>query len=325
LYWYSNYDTKGVMKRAVDPLVSNLSGAIARTNPLEGGPEFEAMFNHGVISTTKSHHLSILMDRGDYEVDEALSVLDWSMDDIREPGIFLPDTRAFDSFHRSKMDDFRDEARTDLTIEVKRLKSIVDIVMTGYMVGDQEEADTQADQIQADIREASDQYTGPTSEMCIKEDDHEGLKQYTDQSNAQAVRCMERDALNSGVRMNAAEFVATMLNITHVLDPERPSELWKVWVSAIENTIDRIWRDAVKPDPPISKLIADRSAFKNMKDMLEDTYRQEEETARARWALMQPAFLTKQFNDAPIMTGSDRSEETIAWRISQGITSNGDS
>jgi len=306
--------------RDVDPLVSNLSGKVARTNPLEGGPEFEAMFQDGIISTTKSHHLSILMDKGDHDVHEALSLLGWTMDDIREPGIFLPDERAFYRMRHEFEDRIIEQEQDNLRVEVRRHQGIIDVVMTGFVVEDQDDADMRADQKQEEIKKAEEEYMGPSEYRYAKND--EEIEVWLKHGNEQAILCMARDALRSGVWITGDEFARIMLEGTNVLQPEYPSELAKTWISAVNYTIEDAWRDAVLPEITVGEMVLGRAAYEGMKRSVDNTYARAKEIADGKWALIKPAFLVQRFDESPLITGSNKSEETTAWIAGRVATSN---
>lgn len=297
-----------------DVMVSTLSTKTARNNPLEGGPEFEAMFRNGVISTTKSHHLSRLMDIGDYDVDEALGLLGWTMDDIAEPGIFLEDDGQFERYKRKFIEGVQEDETDGLKIEVRRLQRIATEVIEGcFKLDDPDAAREHAETIQAEISEASN----VERDRPRIEDEDEEAAYKLQYGNEQAIRCMERDAYYSGYRVTAAEFLKVMFGETRVLDEEDPSVLAANWINAARWVIERRWSEAVKPNIPIDEIILEEDDLRDYIQDLDKTYDRAMEVAEARWALIEPAFLTHTYKESPLATGSDRSEEALAERAAR--------
>ena len=290
-------------------LDSHVSGKIARTNPLGNGPEYEALFNGGVIATTKSTYASRLMEHHVIDPDEALALLGYDSSDLEDPEIYFEDPSAFYDFKHRTIDQFREEASKDLNVEVRRLRDIVDIVMSGYTVDDPDEARRRSYEIQDDIEDADKSYVTP------KFDDLDALHP-EDFRQQQSIRVMERDALHSGVRVELTEFVATMLSC-NVLDEEFGSELGAVWIRAIDLTVDDFWRDNVRPEFSIDQMVAGRELFERMKRYLGDTYYHANDVAKQRWEEIEPAFVTNTISDHPLLTGTDRSEATTTWLETQ--------
>ncbi|MBP9738883.1 hypothetical protein KBD20_04295 [Candidatus Saccharibacteria bacterium] len=277
-------------------LASYVSGSIARKNPLEGGPRLEAALDgSGVIADTWGGYATRLMDLYDIEPEEAIALLELTPAHMRDSDIHFQSGRGFGDFEYHTKQRYIEAATKDLIPEVLRMQNTVDTVMSGYVLSNTVEAKNQAEDIQLEIDIASEE--GRLLEFGSAERD-----QY---NRDQDFRCMKRDALYSGVSIQLDEFVRTMLE-TNILDPEYPSELWKVWITALDHAVDYFWRDSAKPDLKISEMVAGRSIFIDFKSSLSDTYAVATEISEARWKVIEPIFRADLIHDISLVAGTEQ-------------------
>lgn len=290
-------------------LESHVSGSIARTNPLENTPEMQAiMGGTRIIASTMGDFATRLMDHLDCDPAEAIYLLGVSDESLADPHIFFQGGRGFDSFESHWRRQFEQVFQKDLTVELQRLEGIVDTVMSGYLVDDTEQAKQQAEAIQEEIsEELSRRRNLPTNELSGADEAELEQKQ-----NEMAIKCMKRDALNSGVYIGVDEFVRVMLS-THVIDPEIGSEMGAQWVEAILDAVDAHWREAVRPDITVGEMVGGRELFTTMKSNLSSgmsqlSYRYTDDL----WEKISPIFFARKLEDIALINGSDRSEEALA-------------
>lgn len=276
-------------------LGSYVSGKIARSNPLEGGREFDAAADgSGVKANTWGGYATELMDLYDLEPQEAIDLLGLTPEQMRDPHVHFQRGNWFYAFKNSMINKYEEDARKDLLVEARRLIDVVDIVMNGYRLPDIAEANARAEEIQDDMDDESRRIR----ELARRETEEERQEQ--------DIRCMDRDAHYSGVRISVDEFVAVMLS-TNVLSEEHPSELAQIWISALSDAVEYFWIENARPDFEIGKMIAGRDIFETFKSNLKDVHRLSYEYAQARWKVVEPVFIAdaRSLRELALVTGQE--------------------
>ncbi len=272
------------MTRHHNPLISHLSGRVARTVPVEQSPEFEAMMGDGIVRSTWGDYATKAMDMYDLEPGQALALLGITNDDIADSTTHFENYMEYENFSLGRKRRFYDEAKEEFGIEADRLCGVVDVVMSGYALPDMSAANEIADSIQEQISEA--------------DRSEEGYE------NQQTIRCMDRDAHASGVRVTLDEFVRVMLGATNVLDEEIGSEFKAQWVCAVNEAVEDIWRDYTHPEATLREMFAGKEIFMIMKSRLRSLISaQARQASEARWQLLEPIFTTGRIEDSPLFTG----------------------
>jgi hypothetical protein len=264
-------------------LDSFVSGGIARRNPIEHTPEFEAALSGStIIPDTWGGYATRLMDLYDLEPSEAIAILGLTREQMADPEIkFGPQ-----AYHRSPYSffvhgRFYEEAQKDLKVEARRLRSVVDIVMSGYVLVDTVVANEEADKIQTKI---------------------ESRELSSDEMN---LACAERDASYSGVRISLDEFVATMLSV-NAISGEEPSELAQLWVRSVKEVVEDICRKYVIDEESIVKnIVLGRDAFTEMKGGLNPS-QEALEAAEDRWDFIKPVFTARPLREFSLLAGTEK-------------------
>lgn len=162
----------------------------------------------------------------------------------------------------------------DLDIEVNRLTSIVDAIVSGWKI-DKDIAEREADQIQ-DIIESEDE---AITELEL------------------AALCCKRDAISDGINMHFETFAETMLSC-NVLDEEFPSELAQGWVSGVNKSLQEALREyffdidirLLKPN----EVFVSRSMIAAMKvEVRALAHSMAQKKAEEDWEKIEPVFLIK--------------------------------
>lgn len=282
----------------VNRLESHVSGSVARTNPMEQSPANQAALEgRPNIADTWGGYATRLMDHHDIDPYEAVEALGITREHLADPEVIFTDPNSYRAFMHSRTDAYRDEAKRDLGVEVNRLRDIVDEVMKGYVIDPSEHPTP--DEIQAEINEK-----GERIHQIPEGDEHDRAEVEIDKL------VMERDALESGVRITVDEFVATML-ATNVLNEEHPSELASVWIGALSDAVKYFWQDysymrVDGEEPSLSQLVAGREIFTNFRNFLGDTHKEADAIAKERWAYIEPAFKAPAFTDLPLIAGTEK-------------------
>src|SRR5690606_35090476 len=110
-------------------LDSFVSGKIARTNPLEGGPAYDAAIEgRPNIADTWGGYVTRLMDYHDLSPEDAIAALGVTKEQLADPDVQFTTAESYEDFKYWQKEKYSQEAKIDLDIEVKRLISIVDEV-----------------------------------------------------------------------------------------------------------------------------------------------------------------------------------------------------
>lgn len=261
---------------------SFVSGRIARSNPIEQTPEFEAALSGSdFIPDTWGGYATRLMDARDLEPTEAIAALGLEPWQMADPDIhFVRGSWQSNPYSYFVNGKFYDDALEDLNKESDRLRNIVDVVMSGYVLEDSVAADEEADRIQSKIE---------SKELSSDEMD---------------LACAERDALYSGVRIGLDEFVATTLSVNAV-SGEEPSELAQLWVRAVKETVEDVCSDYFIDEEAIVKdIVLGRSAFVAMKRGLHPS-NEAMEAAQNRWDFVSPAFKARPLQEFSLIAGNE--------------------
>lgn len=286
-------------RRKLDSFVSN---RIARTNPLEGGPAFEAWQNGTpIMASTWGDYASCLAeqlpDGCDTSLDTILRMLCIGRDELRDPTIhFGVDSEyEFSDYETHFRKITHQEASDYYAPEVARLQMTLDTILQGYRVNDQAEADKQADKLQDEIDLASEKFrkiNSPTKEQEI------------DYDNKQNARCMQRDALRSGIVIPLAEFVDTMLQVNLIHDGDFKSELAHVWVRSLSSALQNFHHEySYASEMPASSIVVGREMFTAMRNGLEHLWPEQEAHRKQRWQDIEPIFITNRIEKHPLVTG----------------------
>lgn len=261
-------------------LDSFVSGRIARTNPIEHTPEFEAALNgHDFVPDTWGGYATRLMDYHDLEPAEAIAALRLTSEQLSDPDILFTTDSYYDP-RQYYLKLFHKEALSDFEVEARRLRGVVDLVMTAYLVGDEKAASEQADQLQAQI-----------SNRELEEDKID-------------LACARRDSLISGVQISMDEFVQTMLG-ANVIDEEHPSELATQWIQSIKDVVEDTCREYfLDEEVKASDIVLGREAFTFMKRLLspgEEAYR----VADENWNYIKPVFIARPLKEFSLIAGTE--------------------
>lgn len=284
-------------QRRLDSYVSN---GIARTNPLEGGPAFEAWQNGtNIMASTWGDYTSRLAEQlaDDIPLDGLLGKLCISRAELEDPTVhFGPKSGwEFDNY-RSYFDRVsQKEALNYYTPEIKRLQMTLDAILEGYKVPDEAAAREEAERIQDEIVEADRSFVDDSS---TSDEEHEA------HLFAQAERCMKRDALHSGVVIPIDEFVSTMLSVNLIQEGDFKSELAQAWVRSLGNSIDYFLKDYdYAADIPANRVVLGRDAFMWMRSDLDHIWPEQEAHRKQRWEEVKPVFITHYIQEHPLITG----------------------
>lgn len=281
-------------------LDSYVSYGIARTNPLEGGPAFEAWQNGtNVMASTWGDYTSRLAEQleDDIPLEGLLGKLCIGRSELEDPTVHFGPRRdwEFDDYMGQFQRVTHKEALEYYTPEIKRLQMTLDAILEGYKVPDVVAAREEAGRIQAEIAEAEDLFDDDSSTSDDEREAH---------LFAQTERCMNRDALDSGVTIPIDEFVSTMLSVNPVQDGDFKSDLAKVWVRALNNAVDSFLNDwNYAADIPASRVVLGRDTFMVMRIGLAHIWREQEAHRKQRWEEVKPVFITNYIQEHPLITG----------------------
>lgn len=262
-------------------LDSFVSGRIARTNPIEKTPEFEAALNGSeFIPDTWGGYATRLMDMRDLEPGESIAALGLTGEQLADPEIQF----TFDSYDNPRdfyVNKFYTEALKDLEVEARRLRGIVDVVMSGSMYDDLDAALVESELIQSEIDDGK------------YEDDEMDLA------------CTARDALDSGVEIAMDEFVVEMLS-TNVLNDEYPSELARLWIQTIKDVVEDVCEEyRLDEEVKAHYVVLGRDAFIKMKAWLKP-YELARDVAEERWDYLKPVFTARALGEFSLLAGNER-------------------
>ncbi|MCA9341517.1 hypothetical protein KC952_03215 [Candidatus Saccharibacteria bacterium] len=283
-------------------LDSYVSGQIARTNPLEGGPAFEAWQNgSSVMASTWGDYASRLVEKlpdgEDISLETILTKFCIDLDKFQDPSIHFGD--AYGSKFSEYKTHFRNVTYKEVTEyyapEVKRLQMILDAILEGYEVDNQAVADKRADELQNEIDAAYEEFRkldNPTEEQ---EDNY---------TSEQIRLCMQRDALRSGVAIPLAKFVDNMLQVSLIHDEDFKSELAHVWVRSLESAFSDFYdKYDYASEMHVSKIVVGRDIFANMRSRLKSLQPEQEDHYNKRWQEVEPVFITNHIKEHPLITG----------------------
>lgn len=284
-------------------LGSFVSDKIARTNPLEGGPAFEAWQNStNVMSSTWGDYVSRLAeqlpDGEEMHLNALLAKLCISRVELQDPSVHFGANSGYEfgEYETHFQKTTHREVADYYAPEVTRLQMTLDAILEGYKVSDQAAADKQADMLQDTIETASENFrlvTNPTEEQEIY---------YANEQNA---RCMRRDALRSGVVMPLAEFVDTMLDVNLIHDGDFKSELAHVWVRSLSSALqDFQYEYGYASDMPVSHIVVGREMFSAMRGGLRHLWPEQEAHNKQRWQEVKSVFITRRIHEHPLITGT---------------------
>lgn len=279
-------------------LASHVSGKIARTNPLEGGPEMEAWRNgSAVMADTWGGYVSRLGELLGPEVGlpELLGKLCIDREALADPKVQFagPGQAGFNTYRGIVRNRVYEEVKDYFKPELVRLHTIIDAIMEGYRVPDENQANEQAEELQLQIQAVS------AEEMrSLAPDERAAL------SMKQTALCMHRDALGTGVVIPAAEFVSIMLSANVVASEDAPSELAENWVAAVKYTLEN-FIDEFSYDKhiPAEQCVLGRDAFVEMKAHLLDLSDQMMRAENERWDKIRPVFYARPISEHPLVTG----------------------
>lgn len=299
IYGKQTYNATIMPQRKLDSFVS---GGIARTNPLEGGPAFEAWQNGtSVMASTWGDYASrlaeLLPEGEDASLDAILGKLCIGRGELRDPAIHFGVGSGYEfSDYETHFREVTHKEVTDYYApEVARLQMTLDAILEGYKVDDQAEADKQADKLQDEIDAASEKFrelADPTEEQEI------------DYDNEQNARWMKRDALRSGVVIPLAEFVDTMLQVNLIHDGDFKSELAHVWVRSLSSALQEFhYEYSYAAEMPVSSIVVGREMFATMRDSLEHLWPEQEAHRKQRWQEVKSVFITNRIQEHPLITG----------------------
>lgn len=285
----------------VRQLDSFVSGKIARTNPLEGGPAFEAWQNGtSVMASTWGDYVSRLAELvpdDEIQLDDLLAKLCIGREELQDPTVHFGQGNPYEfgDYEESFRRVAHKEAEDYYAPEVTRLQMTLDAILEGYKVSDQSSADEEANIIQDEIRRADETLRAipaPTQE------------QHSEHDIEQSARCMRRDALQSGVVIPLAEFVDTMLQVNLIHDGDFKSELAHVWVRALSSTIENFYHEYnYAPDMPVDKIVVGQELFGYMRGYLGHIWKEKEAHYKQRWQEVKPVFITNYIHEHPLVTG----------------------
>lgn len=293
------YNTTIMPQRKLD---SYVSGQIARTNPLEGGPAFEAwQSGRSVMASTWGDYASrlaeMLPDGEDKSLDTILSKLCIGHDELQDPSIHFGDDYGseFSDYETHFRNATYKEATEYYAPEVKRLQMILDAILEGYEVDDQTAADERADKLEHEIEAAHEKFRNLDNPTEEQEDNY----------TSEEIRlCMQRDALRSGVVIPVKEFVDTMLEVNLIHDEDFKSELAHVWVRSLRLALLDFYDeyDCVS-EMPVSSIVVGRDIFANMRSRLEHLQPEQEDHYNKRWEEVESVFITNHIKEHPLITG----------------------
>lgn len=285
----------------VRKLDSFVSGKIARTNPLEGGPAFEAWQNGtSVMASTWGDYVSRLAElvpEDEVQLDDLLTKLCIGREELRDHTVHFGPGNSYefgDYKYHFRSVTYK-EAEDYYAPEVARLQMTLDAILEGYKVTNQASADKEADVVQDEISradEAFDNIAAPTEEQ---QDEH---------NIEQNARCMRRDALQSGVVIPLAEFADTMLQVNLIHEGYFKSELAHLWVRALSSAIQNFYREYnYAPNMPVDRIVVGRELFADMRWTLADIGNEKEAHYKRRWQEVEPVFITNYIHEHPLVTG----------------------
>lgn len=286
-------------QRTLDLFVSS---KIARTNPLEGGPAFEAWQNGTrIMASTWGDYISRLAEQmPDDEVvnlDSLLAKLCIGREELHDRSVHFGINSGYEFSDYET--NFRKVTYKEVTdyyaSEVARLQMTLDAILEGYIVADQTEADLQAVKLQAKIVSASEKFRALDSPT---------EKQEIDYGNKQSARYMQRDALRSGVVIPLSEFVDTMLQVNLIHDGDFKSELAHVWIRSLSSALqDFHYEYSYASEMPVSSMVVGREMFAVMRKGLEHLWPEQEAHRRQRWEDVESVFITNHIQEHPLITG----------------------
>lgn len=271
--------------------VAGVSGSIARVNPVEGGPATEAMLSRDtLVHASWGHYASTLLEywseRGqDYEPTQILEMLGVDNEMLRDNRVQFqrhsyPDFSEYASDRRAS---FRKQAEEYFAPEAERLCTIVDAVMSGYTVDK-----TVATEKLARIRV---QFKGCESDKKF------------------AKLVMHEKALESGVVIDLADFVTTMLNVQTIQPGEFQSELSSSWTRGIQEVLLDVKRDYEEygifgdDKQRVKGVVVGRDAFLTVKTYVRRADKAVHELTEEMWAVIEPAFTAPRLDNHPLITG----------------------
>lgn len=284
-------------RRRLDLYVSN---GIARTNPLEGGPAFEAWQNGtNIMASTWGDYISRLAERleDDIPLEGLLGKLCIGRSELQDPTVHFGPRRAweFDDYIGQFQRFTHQEALDYYTPEIKRLKTTLDAILEGYKVPDSAVAREEAERIQDAVAEA---------EKSFDDNSHTSDEEREAHLFEQTERCMKRDALYSGVIIPIDEFVSTMLSVNLIQDGDFKSDLAQVWVRALKNAVESFLYDwDYAADIPTGRVVLGRDTFMEMRAGLGHIWREQEAHRVQRWQEVEPVFITNYIQEHPLITG----------------------
>lgn len=284
-------------RRRLDSYVSN---RIARTNPLEGGPAFEAWQNGtNVMASTWGDYASRLAEllEDDIPLDGLLGKLCIGRLELQDPTVHFG-TRLgweFDDYMSHFQRVTHNEALDYYAPEIKRLQMTLDAILEGYKVPDVMAAREESGRIQDEIAEAEELFDDNSRTSDEEREAH---------LFGQTERCMRRDALDSGVIIPIDEFVSTLLSVNLIQDGDFKSDLAQVWVRALKNAVESFLYDwDYAADIPAGRVVLGRDTFMEMRAGLGHIWREQEAHREQRWKEVEPVFITNYIQEHPLITG----------------------
>ena len=271
--------------------VAGVSGSIARVMPVEGGPATEAMFKrNNVVKASWGHYASTLLEywseRGEnYEPAQILELLGVDSEMLRDNRVQFQQSSypSFSEYTSDRMAVFRKQAEQYFAPEAERLCEIIDVVMSGYTV---------------DQTVATEEIKGIRTQLK----GHVGNDEFTKLA-------LRDDALESGVVIDLAEFVDTMLKVQTIQPGEFQSELSRTWLRGVRNALGDVKNNYRKygvyksEKQKVNGVVVGRDAFLTVKRTLRQAEKEISGLSQEMWAIIQPAFTAPKLAEHPLITG----------------------
>lgn len=264
-------------------LGSTLSHRVARINPFQGGPELQAWLDGSlIIATTWGDRVSRLAEHlGEpVSLETLLGKLCVGRDVLQDPGVHFKDShgREFETYQRHFQETTRQELYSQYAPDIQRLELTLDAILGSFRVEDHRKARAEADKLQETIDATAKR--GDTIIPLV----------------------MRREALRSGVVAPLQDIFTSILEVNAIHEGEFMSELAPVWVRAFSEALDDYcdkWRSHSSLEA--KEAIVGRQFFDVMRRNLTFTRQEEDEYTRARWEEIQPVFITRHFENHPLL------------------------